>query len=110
MQRSPAVQQSTACIRYHNLEEGKYTVRLFDLPSQKWKEARAAFLARTLACAHTSTQASARTRARPHSAGCDGSACKTGMGGIHPAYFVHMRMVYAACAPYARHMLPAGDG
>jgi hypothetical protein len=24
---------------YHNLEEGKFTVRLFDLPSQKWKEA-----------------------------------------------------------------------
>ncbi len=23
---------------YHDLEEGKYTVRLFDLPSQQWKE------------------------------------------------------------------------
>ena len=25
---------------YHNLEEGKYVVRLFDLPSQQWKEVR----------------------------------------------------------------------
>ena len=30
---------------YHHLEEGKYTVRLFDLPSQQWKEVRAARLA-----------------------------------------------------------------
>ena len=40
---------------YHNLEEGKFTVRLFDLPSQKWKEAtgRAASALRTMGVAPT---------------------------------------------------------
>jgi hypothetical protein len=51
---------------YHNLEEGKFTVKLFDLPSGQWKEVGALGFFSIAASSHLPTTRTGCARACPH--------------------------------------------